>query len=143
MTAIDERKGPLGALLCGMILMAMTGCSIPFRAPPDVADIALERVDSPVVVVDKIWLERKNGVLVVTGYVLKRLHATDTTRTHLEVTLYDKTGHVLRSTVTHFTPREIIRRQSRPAFGRYRVPLDPLPPNTARIKVAAREDEPH
>ena len=44
---------------------ALAGCATPFRAPPDVAHIKLDRADSSVVVVEKIWLERKNGPLVV------------------------------------------------------------------------------
>jgi hypothetical protein len=72
--------------------VALAGCATPFRAPPDVAHIKLERADSPVVVVEKIWLERKTGPLVVKGYIVKRLEAEDTTQTHLDVTLYDAAG---------------------------------------------------
>jgi len=118
---------------------ALAGCATPFRAPPDVAHIKLERVDSPVVVVEKIWLERKNGPLVVKGYVVKRLEAENTTQTHLDVTLYDAAGAVLRSTVGHFEPRQIPRRDRRPDYASYSVPLDPLPSGTVRIEVRAHE----
>lgn len=117
----------------------LAGCATPFRAPPDVAHIKLERIDSPMVIVEKIWLERKNGPLIVKGYVLKRLSADDTTKTHLDVTLYDQTGQVLRSTLEHFEPRQIRRQWRRPGFGSYRVVLDPLPAGTARIEVSAHE----
>ncbi len=118
---------------------ALAGCATPFRAPPDVAHIKLERVDSPVVMVEKIWLERKNGPLVIKGYIVKRLDAEDTTQTHLDVTLYDATGAVLRSTVEHFEPRQIPRRYRRPDYASYSVPLDPLPSGTVRIEVRAHE----
>jgi hypothetical protein len=120
-------------------LLLLAGCATPFRAPPDVRDIKLERVGSPVVEVEKIWLERKAGPLTLKGYVLKRLSAEDTTQTHLDVILYDETGRVLRSTVEYFEPRQIIRRYRQMAFATYRVILDPLPPGTARILVRAHE----
>ena len=126
-------------LLLGLPCAFLPGCATPFRAPTEVAHIQLERVDSPVVVVDKIWLEKKQGPLVVTGYVVKRLSADDTTQTHLDVTLFDAAGQILRRTVEHFEPRQIIRRHRLPASGEYRVMLDPLPPGTARIEVRAHE----
>ena len=118
---------------------ALAGCATPFRAPPDVAHIKLERADSPVVVVEKIWLERKKGPLVVKGYIVKRLEAEDTTQTHLDVTLFDSSGGVLRRTVEHFEPRQIPHRYRRPDYASYSIPLDPLPIDTARIEVRAHE----
>jgi hypothetical protein len=131
-------KTPL-ILLLGAVGAIFAGCATPFRAPPDVAHIKLERADSAVVMVEKIWLERKKGPLVVKGYVLKRLEAEDTTQTHLDVTLYGEAGQVLRSTVEYFEPRQIPRRYRRPDYASYRVVLDPLPPGTARIEVRAHE----
>jgi hypothetical protein len=125
--------------LMAFAAVALAGCATPFRAPPDVAHIRLERADSPVVVVEKIWLERKEGPLVLKGYVLKRLEAEDTTRTHLDVTLYDAAGAVLRRTVEHFEPRQIPERNRRPDDATYRVVLDPLPSGTVRIEVRAHE----
>lgn len=121
------------------VALALAGCATPFRAPPDVAHIKLERADSPVVVVEKIWLERKKGPLVVKGYIIKRLEAEDTTQTHLDVTFYNAAGAVLRSTVEHFEPRQITRRYRRPDYASYSVPLDPLPSGTVRIEVRAHE----
>lgn len=126
-------------LSLGVAGLLLAGCATPFRAPSDVAHLKLERVDSPVVVVEKIWLERKNGPLVVTGYVVKRLEAEDTTQTHLDVTLYDAAGQVLRSSVEHFEPRQIPHRYRRPDYATYRVSLDPLPAGTARVEVRAHE----
>lgn len=122
-----------------LAVAGLAGCATPFRAPADVAHIKLERVDSPVVSVEKIWLERKNGPLILTGDVLKRLHAVDTTQTHLDVTLYDADGKVLRRTVEHFEPRQIVRRFRQLAYAHYRVILDPLPSGTTRIEVRAHE----
>lgn len=116
-----------------------TGCTTLSRTPPDVAHIKLERADSPVVWLGKIWLERKSGPLLVKGYVIKRLDANDTTQTHLDVTLYDAHGAVLLSTVEHFEPRQIPRRYRRPDYASYSVPLDPLPGGTVRIEIRAHE----
>jgi len=121
------------------VALALAGCATPFRAPPDVANVILERGDSPLVRVEKIWLERKNGPLVIKGYIVKRLEAEDTTQTHLDVTLYDATGAVLRCSVEHFEPRQIPRRHRRPDYASYSVPLDPLPSGTVRIEVRAHE----
>jgi len=122
-----------------LTLLFLAGCATPFRAPPDVRDIKLERIGSPVVEVEKIWLERKTGPLVLKGYVAKHLAAEDTTQTHLDVTLYDSAGRVLRSSLEHFEPRQIYRQRRLPDFGTYQVTLDPLPVGTARIEVRAHE----
>ncbi|MBI2512234.1 MAG: hypothetical protein HYV96_09645 [Opitutae bacterium] len=130
---------PLSCCLA-LIVAGLAGCVTPFRAPADTAHIILERSDSPVVRVEKIWLERKGGgPLVVRGYVVKRLEADDTTQTHLDVTLYDRNGNVLRTSVEHFEPRQIRRRHRMPDSADYRVVLDPLPGGTARIAVRAHE----
>ena len=115
------------------------GCTTPFRPPPDLAQVRLQGVDSPVVLVEKIWLERKDGQLALRGYVLKRLAATDTTGTHLDVTLYDAGGRVLRTSTESFTPRQIVRRHRRPDYATFNVVLDPLPPGVVRIEVRADE----
>ena len=131
-------------------VVGLLGCATPFRAPSDVAHIKLERVDSPIVIVEKIWLERKHSPLVVKGYVIKRTNAgDDTTQTHLDVTCYDASGNALRSTVDHFDPRQIPghyppqppARRHRMAYSSYSVVLDPLPAGTARIQVRAHEGE--
>lgn len=122
-----------------LVALALAGCATPFRAPPDVAHIKLERADSPVVIIEKIWLERKSGPLVVKGYVIKKLAAKDTTQTHLDVTLYGAADEVLRTTVEHFEPRQISRRYRRHSDAVYRVVLDPLPAGTVRIEVRAHE----
>lgn len=102
------------------------------------AHIVLDRLDSPLVWVEKTWLERKNVLLVVRGYVIKRLDTKDMIGTHLDMTLFDAGGQVLRTTVEHFEPRQIPRRHHTPDSTTYRVVLDPLPPGTARIEVRAQ-----
>lgn len=126
-------------ILVGAVGAILAGCTAPFFAPTDVSHIKLESVDSPVVIVGKIHLARKQGTLVATGYVLKRLGVSDTTQTHLDVTLYDSAGMELRRTVEHFEPRQIPRRIRRPTHAVYRVAFDPLPTKTARIEVKAHE----
>lgn len=126
-----------GATFALMAALSLAGCATPFRAPADVADVRLERKDSPHLIVDKIWLERKHGPLVVTGSVLKRLDAPDTLNSSLEVSLLDAEGRVLRRTEEQFEPRQIMRRHRRPPLATYRVPLDPLPAGLRVIEVRA------
>jgi hypothetical protein len=126
-------------LLPCVVILLLAGCVTPFRAPADVAHIKLDRTDSPVVLIEKIWLERTDGALALTGYVIRRLDARDTTQTHLDVSLYAADGRRLRSTVEHFEPRQINPRVRGHSDARYRVLLDPLPAETTRIEVRAHE----
>ena len=117
----------------------LAGCATPFRAPADVAHLQLARADSPSVLIDKIWLERDAGALVVRGYAHRKLDAATTTGTHLDVTLRDAAGRVLRTQTAAFTPAEIPPSSRPPAAAGYRVPLDPLPANTAQVEVRAHD----
>lgn len=92
-------------------------------------------------IVEKIWLERKSGPLTVKGFVKRRAEGADTTGTHLDVTLRDASGRVLRSTVEYFEPRQIDHRQRHPDDAIYQVVLDPLPAGTVRIEVRAHEGQ--
>lgn len=121
------------------LVAALGGCATPFRAPGDVAHIALARVDSSAVLVDKIWLERDGGDLFVRGYVLRKLTATTTRATHLDAILFDASGRVLRTITVEFQPREIPTGARRVRSAAYRVPLDPLPTGTARIEIHAHD----
>ncbi len=127
--------------VCMLLAFGLLGCVTPFRAPALAAHIKLERVDSPVIIVEKIWLEQKQGPLAVTGYVIRRLEADDTTKTHLDVTLFDSAGRVLRSTVEHFEPRQINDRFRRHSDARYRVELHFPTAEIARLEVRAHEGE--
>jgi len=124
-------------LACGLALL--TGCATPFRAPADVAHLKLTRLDSPSVLIDKIWLERDAGALVVRGYVHRKLDATTTADTHLDVTLFDRDGKVLRVQTAAFTPGVISLHNRPPAAASYRVPLDPLPGTAAQVEVRAHD----
>lgn len=119
-----------------LVIPFLAGCATPFQAPPDVGHIQLDRVDFPIINIHKIWLERDPGILVVRGYVRKQLRVDDTTRTHLDVTLYDDFGEVLRSNVAQFAPSRIPRR---PTHAPYLIVLDRLPKDTVRIEVKALE----
>ncbi|HND62980.1 MAG TPA: hypothetical protein PLB90_15990 [Opitutaceae bacterium] len=125
--------------LIPLVIGLLAGCTTPYRAPSDVAHIRLAPVDSAVVKVEKIWLERDAGQLVVTGYVLKRLGGPDTRGTHLDVTLYDARGAVLRRAQAAFSPAELVPNFRHHPHGTYRVELDPLPAGTATIEVRAHE----
>lgn len=125
------------ALAAGLL----AGCATPFRAPADVAHLKLTRVDSASVLIDKIWLERDDGALVVRGYVHRKLGASTSTAPHLDVTLRDRNGLTLRTQGAGFTPSEIPSSHRPPAAASYRVPLDPLPPTTAQVEVRAHDGE--
>lgn len=124
-------------LLLGATLLA--GCATPFRAPAGLESIILERGDSPVVRVEKIWLERQAGSLVVKGFVLRREEGADTTGTHLDVTVLDASGRVLHAALARFEPGRIAHARRHPDDASYAVVLDPLPASAARIRVQAHE----
>ncbi len=127
-------------------VVAFAGCGFtpwratPFRAPADVAHIRLERQDSARIIMDKIWLERKEDGLFVTGYVMRHPKADDTMGSQLVVTMRDANGAELRSITTDFYPRQIPPQRRPTGASNYRCALDPLPPNTATIIVTARDD---
>lgn len=125
--------------LAVLSLLSLGGCTTPFRAPTEVAHIILERGDSKTVRVTKLWLERKHGTLAARGLVTRRLDATDTSRTHLDVTLFDARGRILRATKERFQPQQIPPHYRTPADATYSISLEPLPSDTARIRVQAHE----
>lgn len=129
----------LRPLLPLLAAAGLAGCVTPFRAPPDAAHLRLERGDSPVLRVDKVWLERKAGLLAVRGYVLWREEGLDTTASHVDVQLLDSSGRVLRTVVADLTPGQIVHRRPHPDYAAYHAPLDPLPAGTAVVRVAAHE----
>lgn len=139
------RRLVLGALF-GLAVGIFAGCTYmpgratPFRPPADVAHLRLERQDSARIAVDKIWLERKEQGLVVTGYVMSKLGVDDTTGSHLIVSLRDASGTELRSAPVDFAPRQIPPQRRPAGVSLYRFSLDPLPSGTALIVVTARDD---
>jgi hypothetical protein len=122
-----------------LAVLGLAACATPFQAPASASHIKLERVDSPVILVEKIWLEQKQGPLAVTGYVIPRLGVADTTKTHLDVTLFDSAGRVIRSTVENFEPRQIDNHFRAHSAAQYRVELQHPPVDIARIEVRAHE----
>lgn len=125
-------------LSAGLGVVTLAGCLSLDRPPADVAHLQIDVAHSPLVSVSRASLVRENG-LVVKGYVLRQHDATDTTQTHLDVTLLDAQGRVLRETIERFEPRQIPRRARRPDSASFAVLLDPLPPGTMRIVVRAHE----
>lgn len=145
-----QQSSPLGRtgryVLALLAVVLVAGCvtpfgPTPFRAPADVAHIRLERQDSAQIALDKIWLERKSDGLFVTGYVRAQEGVTDTTGSRLLVSIRDERGKELRALAGDFEPRQIPLRVRMPyRISRYRVHLDPMPPDAATIVVAARDD---
>jgi hypothetical protein len=125
-------------ILLGVIGASLAGCTSPFQPSQD--HIKVEVFDSPVVIMEHISLDRKGGVSILTGSVVKRTNIKDTTQTHLDVTCYDAAGQVLLlRTMEHFEPRQIPAKSSWPNYATYRVSLSPIPAGTARIEVRAHE----
>ncbi len=124
----------LGALLAG------AGCALISPTPPEAANLKIERLSSPVVNVERSRIIRDHGQLVLFGYVAKQLGVQDTTSTHLDVTLRDAQGAILRQSVEHFTPAQIPWGGHRMhGHSQIRVVLDPLPPTATTVEVRAHE----
>jgi hypothetical protein len=125
-------------LVASLGLVVFAGCSSLNQPPPELAHIQIDLAHSPVVSVSRAALVREHG-LVLKGHVLRQHDATDTTRTHLDVTLLDAQGRVLRETIERFAPAQIPRRVRMPDSASFSVVLDPLPAGTSRIVVRAHE----
>lgn len=117
----------------------LSACATTPRTPTDLAHIQLVGENSAAITVGEPLLERSEGRLLLKGYVVRRLDATTTAETHLDVELTDSAGAVLRASVEHFEPRNLPRRHKRRSFGHYQVPMDSLPANTMRIVVRAHD----
>jgi len=122
-----------------LTLVGLVGCITLDHVPLAAAHIKFDLVDSPVIGVEKTRLDMEDGQLVLTGYVVKIWGATDTTITHLDVTIYDFAGHILSSTVAYFEPRQIPPFRKMNGSAHYRVVITPSPEIIARIEVRARE----
>lgn len=120
-------------------VLLLAGCATGGRAPADVAHLELVPGDSPLVAVTRTWLQRKEGRLLLSGYVLRKFETKDTTGTHLDITILDAGGRVLRQSVEHFEPRQIPLRRRMPDSANFGIALDPLPAAAARIEVRAHE----
>ncbi len=128
----------LPLLVAGISVFA-GACATPPQTPPELAHIELIGESSPIISVKKPRVERSHGQLLLTGHVVRLLSANETTQTHLDVAYVAASGAVIRTSIEHFEPRDIPRRHKRPSYAAYRVLMDPLPADTARIVVRAHE----
>ena len=108
-----------------------------FQPPKDVAGIQLEKRDSATIIVDKMWLARENGELVIKGYVMAQSRGLDTTKARLLVSIRDGRGTELRSATLGFTPQQISRGYKSPGFSTFAWRLDPMPAGAASIVISA------
>jgi hypothetical protein len=122
--------------------LVLVGCSVPSYTSANGMQIKLDRVNSAAAIIEGIALNPDNDQFVLTGSVMRKFGAKDTSQTHLAVTLFDAGGNVLSLLVTEFEPRQIPRGPKLSGWSEFRVTLDPLPAGTARIEVRAYEGEP-
>lgn len=114
-------------LLTGVVPAVYASTSL----SPEAAQIKLTAVRSPTVLVFQPVILSKEGQLTITGSVYKRAGAPSVASTHLDVVFLDSSQRRLRTETTHFSPRLV------PGRGRYSVPLENLPSETATIQVCA------
>ena len=121
-----------------LLVVAVAGCVTP-RPPPDLAHISVDGTPSSRVMVERSWLVREGGQIFVIGEVAKQLGDPDTTATHLDVKLFDRAGKVLREATVDFAPRQIPSGHRMHGHSIFRYQLDPLPAETARIEIKAKD----
>ena len=129
------------ALLFLPLLALLSGCVSFMRTPSDLTHIVREHSNSAKVKVRDFELIRYEGQFLLVGKVGRQFFDADTSKTHLDVTLYTTDGAVLRSFTTAFNPRQIHRSYRMPGSSSYQVVLDPLPPGLARVDVRAHDGE--
>ena len=123
------------------VALLLTGCVNFMRTPPDLAHIQRDRVNSGKVAVRSFELLRLDGEILVVGKVGRLSDYYDTSKTHLDVILYAADGTVVKSIPAAFFPRQIDRGHRFPGRASYRVRLEPLPPDVARVEVRAHDGE--
>ncbi len=126
-------------LFLSISVVVLVGCDTFHQIPPGVARIKLDRVDSPHVFIEGAVFERDQGQLVLSGSVMRRVGVEDTTQTRLKVALFDESGKVLREIPAEFEPHDIPRGPKMSGWSEYRIPIDPLPPETVRVEIRAYE----
>ena len=129
------------ALLLLPVTVFLTGCVMFMSTPADLASIKREHVNSEKVSVRDFELIRYEDQLLLVGKVGRIYFDADTSRTHLDVTLYAADGSVLRALTSEFNPRQVYRGYRMAGTSSYRVVLDPLPPGLARVEVRAHDGE--
>ncbi len=123
------------------VALLLTGCVSFMRTPPDLAYIQRDRVNSGKVSIRSFELLRLDGEVLVVGEVGRLSNYYDTSKTHLDVILYAADGTVVRSTPAAFFPPKIDRGHRFPGRASFRLRLEPLPPNVARVEVRAHDGE--
>ena len=128
-------------LLLLPVIALLSGCVMFLSTPPDLAHIVREHTNSAKVKVRDFELVRYKGRLLLAGKVGRQFFDADTSKTHLDVTLYAADGSVLRALTSEFNPLQAARGHRMPGSSDYQVVLDPLPPGLARIDVRAHDGE--
>jgi hypothetical protein len=115
------------------------GCLAPPALPPELAALALTKVNSPKVTLWTVRLERKDGRFLLSGHAFRHYPAAgeDTSRTHLVITLFDAAGKRLRELPADFAPRQIPHGYRGPGYSVFSIPLEQLPADTYCIQVRA------
>ena len=124
------------------VALVSGGCTAVDTNVPEAARVSFTKVDSPIVGIGSTQLERQNGRLVLSGYVVRRWPAAsdDTTKSHVKITLIDAHGAVLRTVATEFEPRVIPHGHKMPGYAKFLAELEPLPDAASRIEIRAYED---
>lgn len=116
--------------------LTITGCA----ARDDYGRIQVLPLDSSVVKVSSVRIQRDQSEYLLVGTVRRQPQANDTTRSHLDVRFFAGSGAVLTEKVEYFTPSQIpmafrgIAGSARFA-ARIPVPVESL----ARIEVRAHD----
>jgi hypothetical protein len=129
------------AMLFLPVMALLSGCVSFIRTPPDLTHIAREHANSAKVKVRDFELVRYEGQLLLVGKVGRQFFDADTTKTHLDVTLYAADGAVLRTLTSEFSPRQILRGRRMPGSSSFQIVLDQLPPGLARVDVRAHDGD--
>jgi hypothetical protein len=129
------------ALLLLPVMALLSGCVSFMSTPPDLAHIVREHANSAKVKVRDFELVRYKGQLLLAGKVGRQFFDADTSKTHLDVTLYATDGSVLRALTSEFNPRQVSRGHRMPGSSSFQVVFDPLPPGLARVDVRAHDGE--
>ena len=129
------------ALLFLPLLALLSGCVSFMRTPSDLTHIVREHSNSAKVKVRDFELVCHEGQLLLVGKVGRQFFDADTSKTHLDVTLYAADGAVLRALTSEFSPRQILRGRRMPGNSSFQIGLDPLPPGLARVEVHAHDGE--
>lgn len=132
------RRRAVHPFLAAVLLVAVGCSSSPYLPPREVAQITFEYRSSPAVIVERAWIERRDGNLNLVGYVSAGPRPADTRRTRLEVTFRDASGTARQSLVGAFEPAQVPRPvRMRGGVSWFRIPLPPEATEIRQVTVAA------